>query len=786
MLHLKIIFRSWRRNGLSTLISLLSLTVGLICSTMLIMFVVGEYKVASALGRTDRVYMLEKMDSFYNKDKNVRDASLSPTVVIKLAESYGDIDAYCLAHQSEWRLNDAIKRYAKKGLYMVTDNFCDMFDIPVLEGDLRATLKSKSEIAVSESFMQEVFGRSAKIGDRITAKSGGNAYFNNVRSAIIDHDVVITTILDETHKTPFSYGALAQLSYKDFSGLQNGYTGSYYSFVRLRPESSITMLENKLTADTSMMNSMGGGGIFFVPFEDVYLDKTSRREGSNTFIQRREPTLLVVGMSVALAILLIAAFNYVNITMTRARNRLKNIAGQRIFGASAWSVRWQTVLDTTLLVAISFGLALAFINALLPQFNAFMDSTIMLSDIFSLNNMLFIVSLLLVLIILPSAYILMRIEVSSPMETFKNPMGRSIRISSMMVIAQFVISIVLVAVGLNISRQMNFISSQLPSSASVLRLRNRVDPKPLALEYVDQVKALASVRAVTSCGPLPNMSVSVNGVAMNSMSADDRMLDFYGIQLIEGRNFEASDLSNAVIVNETLLSVMDVKQPAVGEEFEFNGSKNRIIGVVKDFMYEDAHKKIQPLLLSCPEGGESTTEYWFLYLKVSGDAQQRIDELQALWKEMHPNHAGLEIKSVAQIFREMNTSENRLMTIVNIFMVISLLLTALGLFGLSYYTVGRRTREIAIRKIHGSTSTQVVLLLCRTFALWVLIALIIAMPAAYFLSVEWLSTFTYQVPIVAWVFLATVGVVVMVALLTVIFQTLRAASANPAKSIKSE
>lgn len=779
MLHLKMIFRSWLRSPLSTIISLISLALGLLCSTVLILFVLGEYKTANALGDTSNVYLLESVDYFYT-DKNVRSSRTSPVLALDMSEKFGEVQRFTTAMDESWKHKDAVraKNYWSK-IYSVTPQFAEMFDIPVLEGDLKKTLSSASEVAVTNSYIQYVYGKDAVIGDRIMAESGGNMWVNGVQQKAKIHDVIITTILDENTKTPLAYGGLHAMAISEINEKRSVYSNSFYSFIQLRADSDIETLQNKVKADT--VNFKKDMQVFYTPFQDVYFDDTSHNTmHDGGFIVRRDSSILSIGMTIAFAVLFIAAFNYVNITMTRARGRLKNIAGQRIFGATKWSVRLQTVLDTTLLVLVSFGVALLVMNAILPQFNSFMDSDITIADIFAGVNALYITGLLAVLILLPSLYILLKIEVSSPMETFKNPMGKSVKISSIMVIAQFVISVVLIVVSLNISRQMNYIASDRPNAKNVVLIYNSANEK-LDAEFVTQIQSQAFVESYDFNGPVPRSSVSSDGKNANYLRGGNQVIEFYEMRMLEGRNFVESDTKRNVILNEAAARQFEIESPVEGKSFTFNGDTVSVIGMVKDFLYDNAHKAIQPLVIEPDKSENDPANCWGIYVKVAGNTDVVIDQIKAMYKGKGP----LGFETVAQMYKDMHPAEKRLQTMVDIFMYISMLLTALGLFGLAFYTVGRRRKEIAIRKIHGSTTLRVILLLCRTFAMWVGIAFVIAVPIAYYLSSEWLSTFIYRAPMVAWVFLATAGVAALVTFVTVIFQTWRAASENPAESIKN-
>lgn len=778
MVHLKMILRSWKRSIMSTAISATSLIIGLVCSITLILFVLGEYRIKDALGNTNDVYLIERYNPFYNDNSSITDDS-NPKTTLKISEMFGEVESIAIAKKANWRHKEAINKTRwEMGVYEVTPDFCKIFKIPVKEGNLERTLNSPSEIAVTNNYMQYIYGKNAVIGDRIIAETGGNAWINGVQQAAIPHDVTITTILDDNTKTPLAYGALTLMPLTEISSMSDAYYNSYYSFIKLRENTNVQEMATKIAADT--LNFRNNNKLFFTPFSKVYLDDSQRGNSSygTQFIIRRDPSLLIIGLTIAIAILVIAMFNYINITMTRARNRLRNIAGQRIFGASKWNVRWQTVLDTSLLVTISFIISLVIIHYITNTFNNFMDCKIAVGDLLYPQNAAVVVGVLLLLIAGSSIYILVKIEVSSPMEILKNQVGNKISISNVMVIAQFVISIVLIAVSLNISRQINFIATQLPVANSILQIRNNMQEK-LPKDFTDAIKNLSIVDHYTANGPIPGGKISSGGVSTNELTANQSIFDFYEIELLEGRHFDENDNRGNIIVNEASLPVFKIESPAVGKQICFNRDTSTIIGVVKNFTFDNAHNAIQPLFIRKDEGDQSNIQYWEIYLKVNGEPDKAINKINDVWNSTYPNTAGINIKTVAQIYKEMHPTEIRLMEIVNIFMYISTILTALGLFGLAFYTVEKRAKEIAIRKIHGSTTASVILLLCRTFATWIGVAIVIAVPISVYFSIEWLASFAYRVPLVAWVFVITIVIAAIVTFITVIFQTWKAASANP-------
>lgn len=781
---MKMIFRSWWRNKLSTAISVVSLTVGLVCSLMLLLFVLGEYRVAGAVGDGQNVYMVEQRDVF-SADQNAVESSTSPNRTYRMAEKYSQIEYMVSAHSGDWRFKETDN--SNQGHYRVTSHFADMFDIPVVAGDLHAVLSSPDMIAVTNSFMLSMYGRSAVLGDRINALSGENSWVNGKPLPIVDHALSVGAILDETQKLPFKFSALSPMPDSEIIAMGDVTMGLFYNFIKLGSGVDLDPFAAMVTSDTLLMKN-GGDHLRFTSWDNVYFDASPRSVNSwgDDFIVRRDHSIVSIGLAVALLILLIAVFNYVNITMTRARERLRNVAAQRIFGATAGEVRWQTVLDTALLVLFCFGLSLVVIDALLPQFNAFMDSRVAVAELFEACNVLVVIGLLLALVFLPSFYILWKIGTRSAIDSLRNTAGRSLNISSVLVVAQFAISVVLTVVGWNIARQMNFVASNIASISTVIRIAPS-SSEGLPRSYVDRIISSAYVAGYSLYSPCElSGSMSINDEVNSMLRGDEGFLSFYGIRLISGRGFTSSDTLSNILVNEAFVKQKKLQPPVEGQTYKFNNQMNTIVGVVEDFMFADARQPIGSLMIEYDGQLKLNDSKWGLFVKVTGDPDRRMDDMRAVWAADLPDMPMPEIKSVATIYKEMHPAEERLLTIVEIFMVISGVLTVLGLFGLAFYSVARRRREIALRKIHGSTAAGIVWRLCRMFGIWVGVACVIALPVAYFLSVWWLQSFVYRVEIVWWVFAGTVAAAVVVTFITVIYQTYRAANANPANSIKTE
>lgn len=773
---IKMTLRNWNRNRLSTVISLLSLTVGLACATVLILYVLGEHRTSRALGDTEGIYLLKQRDAFY-AEGNVMVPDISKSLPLQIADRYPEVESWVvLAPRQQYKWGE-LKRWdpTVPNIFAVTPGLTELFDLPVEQGDLKRTLEHPNEIAVTRSFARLYFGNEEPMGREVV---GVNELWTTGQPVQEEFRYTVTTILDDTKPTPLRYSGFFAMPEGEVTPKPGSQFGSYYGFLKLREGQDPAEFAARVQTDSTIWVDT----LSLVSADRMYFDaghSLGPRTNPNSLVKVSNPSIIYVGLTAALAILLIACFNYVNITMTRASQRIKNMAGQRIMGASRWNVRMQTVLDTAMQVLLAFLLALCLMQLILPAFNGFMNTRIGFASLMEGYNPVVLAALLFVVIVLSSLFVLVKIESGGVLRSFKNPAGNKMRFARTMVIVQFVVSVALVGVSLCVSRQMEFIAKALPASDQIVAINGE-----LPREFVDQARAQVGVEASQTASPIPGSSISNDGFNYNLVYGEPGYFDFYRIGLVEGRLLEPTDDENKIVVNQTFVRRIGWDEP-IGKRMNINGEDRTVVGVMEDYRTDNVQNAIQPLavfMYTMP----ADEDYYTLMLKVSGNVGLHIDALRELWKQTVPDKPQPEFSTLAQMYLDMNSTEERLRQIVLVFAVVSMALTALGLFGLAWYSVQQRAKEISLRKIHGASITQTVLLLCRHFLGWMLVAVVIALPVTWWLSAEWLKGFVYKDPLSVWVFAATVLIAATVTLATVIFQSWRAATANPVNALKTE
>lgn len=767
------IARGWCRRALSSSISTLSLILGILLSSVLLLFVLNEYSISKAIS-VDRTFAIEQKDVFVT-EASAKTNFLHQSYGSLLRDRYPEIKNLTIFRGSQGMWND----FTEPQIFEIDYDFTDIVNLEVEQGNLKKTIETDGEVALTRSMAHKLVKDGDPLGQTVKNSYKNSQYdkeTNSWKTSTIEKVYTITTILKDPVKSPINYSGFCKGDRKSFD--DNSQQGNSYGMVKLHDNVSLGELVTKMKNDSTLNEE---GDFYLTPIDEVYFSQSTDR---SDFYEYRDKNILYIGLTIAFAILLISIFNYINLTLVRAPQRLKNYAGQRIMGASIWGVRAQILADTTFNVLVAvLGVAILMPPSL-DTFNSFMNSNLGMSDFFESNNVFYFVALILILILLPSMYLIIKMEILRPLETFMNPnMGRG-KVVRTMVIAQFTISVVLIVVGVNIARQVKYITEPLPRMESMIMLTCISDTKEQFRQLNDKIRSQSFIKQISNSNILQFSRNHDNGMITCRSIVDSNFCEFYGIKLLEGRTLDLANKNGItnVVVNEAFVATRELKEP-LGYEFEFSGYKLAVVGVCEDVITENARQKVLPTIYM-PDN-RSDEDYISIALIVDGQMEQRVAELDQLCRSVvGQNPQYIEIKGLSERFRENNEEAVRMEVMVTFFMIVSLILTSLGMFGMSWYTVQGRAKEIALRKIHGATTAKMVVMLCKSFFSWVAIATIIAIPIAYYLTGLWLEGFAYRIENSLWVVCLTIAIIALVTFVTVIWQTHKAASTNPAKVVK--
>ena len=712
-ISLKMIFRSWARNKIYFVISMLSLIIGLTCSVLLIGFVANEYNIAHVVKGGGQWYLLQEQNVYYSNEEVMANHTLNGGRAVAIQRSFPEVEDICVCHDDHKQIKkNSGETIPYAAIYAVTPNFADLFQPELLAGDLKETLRDPSGVAVTRSFARKNFGRENILGETLLLV-GYSQYLKDGRLQNVEEEKVymVKAIVDDKSKSYLQYDLLIHLPESDYALTRVSWVNSYYSFLKLGKEGRKDKLEKKLNQDETYRKQYDiQGKQQLRPLSQVYFSGDQQIG----FIKSRDRVALYLAGSIAIAILVIACFNYINISMTKSLQRLKNTNQQMIFGATGQEIRGQLIAETSIQAAIALVIAVLLIKGCLPAFNRFMKADLVLSDLVEGISGGLMLILLVIVILGPSLYIFSRIGKNSLNDMMKTGLVQRPKLVTGMVVAQFVISVVLVVMVLGIAQQMDYVGHVRPDSDRILSLYANHPEGGQWKQFTGQLQGIPEVEDYTSSDILSCGAFSARGISAMLMGGDERFLPFFGLKLVKGKGFSPSAPNDAVLVNEAFVKKMAIQEP-VNYRLVCNG-EHLIVGVVEDFVIDNLSRQIQPLLIEY-----NSTSYNTLVKIKEGSMSVAIQKIKELWKKISGDEEGLKFRTMAGMYEDLHQEEQRVLQMVVLFSWISLFLTALGLFGLAWYSVESRMKEIGLRKINGATQRQVVGLLCIRFIKWIAI-----------------------------------------------------------------
>ena len=783
---LKMILRGWFRSALSSTISLLSLAIGLLCSTILLLFAVKEFRMAKTLGNDPNIYIVEQ-PAEWTAESHFYAPTVDKKLMVEIVDKYPEIIEWTVIGQHLWKW-----QYEEEILYYgpftvsVTKDFTKFITIPMEDGCLDSVLAHPNAVAITRAYANQIFPGENPIGKTIRGEEE-DCEEENCEDIVEKRTLVVEGIIDDSFQSFLNIRAIFARSDNEVHNIPNEYDW-FSALIKLSKDMTPETFLAKIAAD-SILAEEYRTELRLCRVSDAYFG-FKKFQATGLIFKSRDKNTLIIGFSIALIVLFISVFNYLNITLIRSSRRLKNIAGQRIMGASKRAIATQIIAETALHVFVGFALALLFMPDAMQLFNSFMNSDLQLQDIIQFDNLLYVIALLGALILIPALYLITKFTIKQPMEVFKNPTGNKIQYLGSLVILQMIISVCLIAFSINVKRQMDYIANTISEGHKILFFSSNYET-PLSQDFIDYMKHSSSTTEYLIDEIYPDWIYTTNdGERFIFTETEPNYFDFFRIPIVSGRVFDSipSEIIQ-IVVNKEFIKQKEINGDPVGYQFSMGEDerKFRIVGVCENFCIGDATSNTPPIIYKY----RRSPSKWGMSVRFSGSLEAEIKEV----KEIYENFAkkdGYEsaeldyIMTIADFYIKGNPEANRLRIMVTFFAGVSIFLSAMGLFGLSWYTVERRRKEIALRKVHGASTAKLLLLLVKTFFIWCAVATAIALPIGYFISQHWLERFAYKINNSITTLLITALIAAAVTFLTVIFQTIRAALSNPAKFIKME
>ena len=785
--YFKTAWRNLLKNRFYTLLNIGGLAVGLTVGILILLWVQDEFSFDRFHKKASDIYRVENMAGT-GSSRELWTNTAAPIGAMAHAEVPG-VEAFArITYNGNFRLfkyND--KTFHERNNRYVDASFFKFFDFPIIKGDAGNPFPDQHSIVITESMARKYFNQEEPIGKVIAAENGELFTVHGVIRDFPKNSSIEANMF-------FPMSLMAEKMYKgntDGKNLDNDFNYfGYETYLLLKPGMDLATLSTTLRnihlrvkpEDTDVE-------YLFLPLEKMHLHNADGTDGGIGTVR--------IFIIIAVFILLIACVNYVNLSTARAMLRAKEVSLRKIIGAARWQLFMQFIAETALLFIAATILALILVGALTPVFNSISGKALSV-DYTSYHVWMLIIITICSTLLLSGIYPAMLLSSFEPLKALRGKI--SARISDAMfrrtlVVVQFTFSVVLITGTIIVGKQLSFLRSRQVSY-------NREHVLSMSMNnmagHFDAVKAsLLKNPAVTNItwsgtdiinNEMQTGSNEWDGkqtgetMMISPMAVNQDFIPFFEMKLAAGKNFTGSVSDSAhFILNETAVRTARIKDP-IGKKFRLWNVEGTIIGVVKDFHFQSLKQAIKPAIFHF----SPDNSYSVLYIKTTGkDASKAVAAAAEEWKKYNSDYP-FSYAFLDDTYQDLYMTETRTGTLYNVFSGIAIFISCLGLLGLVTYTAQIRTREIGVRKVLGANIPTIVRILTSDLLKLVAIAVLIAIPVSWYVMHSWLQGFAYRTTI-GWSVYAIAGVLAfLIAILTVSVQSVRAALANPVRSLRME
>lgn len=775
-----------------TIVNVLGLTLGITAVLLITMYVLNELNFENCHKNANNIYRVNFQIGMGDRPMKLYHimSALGPAAKSSIPEVTNSVR---IASRYEKKLKYNSKEFIQSNFYYADTSFFNVFTFELLKGNLKNPFQNINSIVISKSVAEKIFGDKNPIGQILQTD---------------EKDYCVSAVADVPANTQFQWSVIApieNLEKTDPNFLSWNQSGCE-TYLLLKENASQNAVDKKLN-DLYYENIQLPPGaprqakLYTQRLTDIYLYSDVTFEYS----PQGNATFIYLLSAIAVIILIIATFNFVNLSTVRSIQRAKEVGLKKVLGATRFNLISQFLFESLLITLCALVISILLYQIFNPLFSEFLgyriSKPVFLNSHFylSITGIYFIVSF--VSGVYPAFYLSRYKPVETLKGSFKSPTGK-FTLKKVIVVFQFAITIFLICGTMIIYKQLNFVKNTdlgfdksnvllaeypfwLEGGIKYQVLKNKLLENP---DISDLVK-FYNVPGIKSDVQVPislKKNSKQNGMMINAISVDYDFIPMMKINILAGRNFSreySTDSSNSVIINETAAKMLGLKDPVGTTVYADRISPTheaKIIGIVSDFHIESLRNKIVPCILSV----NSSYIPGDIAIKIR-NPQQTLKFIKSTWEEVFPL-VKFRYTFYEDDYNALYNDDEKLAEMITIFTLIAIFIAYLGLFGLISFTALMRTKEIGIRKVIGATTFKIVTLLSKEFLKWILIANIIAWPLAYYFMDKWLQDFAYRIEISWWIFALSGGIALLIALVTVSFQAIKAATANPVESLRYE
>ncbi|MCD6065750.1 MAG: FtsX-like permease family protein [Bacteroidetes bacterium] len=795
--YLKIAWRNLLKNRMFSFINIMGLAIGISCCVLIYLYVQNELSYDRYNEKADRIYRVTSYIRKQSKEETF--VPTSPIMSRRIKENFPEVENAVRFQFSSRQLSYDNRKFPEARMTYADSTVFEVFTFPLIAGDPITALKEPYSVVLSETAVKryfgnaDAFGKTMKLSDTINLKVTG-----------IMKDIPRTSHF--TFDCAISRSTIGEMARGDTNWVQNDelnwFNCDSYSYLLLKENADPKALQSKVNTlfDKEQLDIKKSYGMWMnaqlQPLTDIHLKSELEHEIKGS--EKGDIMYVYIFSATAILILLIACCNFINLSTARSLNRSKEIGLRKVIGAMRGQLIAQFLGESVLFSLIASILSIVFVILAIPLFNSFLATEL------SLNLSVLWIYLLIIASVgfLSGLYPALLMSSFAPIKSLKGKISHGfadLLFRKGLVVFQFSIAIILIIGTTLILNQLSFIQNAKigMNKEQLVGITMKGSDREKADVFIKELTRNPKVVAATLNGfnfkGISNITMWPEGFAENEMTSsnvfavDENFLKVMQIDLAAGRDFSKdfpTDVTEAFIVNEAAVKEFNWKSPkeALGKKIDWGGGKKgKVIGVTKDFNYASLHDEVEPLVIHIfPQW------YKFITLRLKTDnLVATMKDIETSWKKISTS-GGFEYAFLEDDFNSLYQAEQNMRSVLSAFTLLAVLVACLGLFGLAAFTIKQRFREIGIRKVLGSSSRDIVRLLSKDFLKLVLISIVIASPVAWYGGYKWLQDFAYKANISWWIFIIAGGLALVIAFVTVAFQALRAANANPVKSLRTE
>ncbi len=796
--YLLITLRYIKKHKAYALINMLGLTVGLTASIIMIQYVRFELSYDDFHEETERIYRLASLDP----DNGGGMAKISVPMGVTLAEEG-------LGIEKMTRLMPFGNATFKHGENVLTEtwgrcvdnDFFDVFNFKVLQGDLGTSLKEPGSIVLTKRLATRYFGENVNcIGQNISI----------TYQSQVDKLFTVTAVIEDVPaNSHFYFSFLAPAANYELSPLNDWVRIQAFTYLKILPETDHKLILDRATElaferseqareqyDLEDLRNRDAALYQLQPLRSIYLYSNLFREIGPT----GNITYVFIMMSLAFFTILIACINFINLSTARATIRMKEIGVRKVNGSTRKELIFQFLLESIVFSVFSIIIATGLIHLILPGFNATTGLSISLNLLENLPFLLIGAILIGILAGFYPAFYLSSLKVETVLRNERMRTSRS-RLRQVLVVFQYTLSIMLIIATSIIYQQVDFMKNKNLGFDDEQIITINTNSQKIFGRYeavMEEMKKHPNIQSISFCGNLPGggdwgMPMEVEGLSREStptirlLEVDHNYLETFQFELAEGRNFSEEfpgDEELSYILNEEAVRQLGWTDNPIGKSLGLTSigrPMGKVIGVVKDFHFRSLHQQIAPIAMFMKPEWSRT----FSIKLGTGDFEETQKYLEEKWSEFDES-APFNLRFFDQSMDRLYRAEDRLQYIVQWFTIIALFIAVIGLSGLASFTLISRTREFGIRKVMGASVIQIIRIVSRDFSKLILIAFILSAPISFLLMDGWLQNFAYRIDVSVLSFVLTLILMLMITFLTIFYSVFKVATANPVESLRYE